>query len=430
MPPVTNKERFAYFCYGTGQCISFGLAGSFTLIFYTDVFGITAAVASLIFLFARAWDAVVDPMIASVMDTVSSKHGKFRVYLKYMPFVITLTTILCFVKIDAVESTKIIYAVITYVLWGTTYAVSDVPFWSMSAVMTNDPQERSRLVSYAGLAVSVGIAIPLLVFPFLLKLTHQWELNYAISSTILMLCGLFLMNFGYRHTKERVVSHNEKITILQVFKTVSQNKPLFIVLIAFFTNLFSNVASSLAAYFFTYNMQNSELLSLYGMLNIVCAAGLLFVPILLKHITKKSLLIWLCVSDVILRLIFFFVIGYHNQVTFFIFIAITGIVGAVSWPIMSAMIADTIDYTARITGNRCEAIMFAGQTFTGKLAIAVSGGLLGLILVVIKYVPNHAQTNYALQGLFFGLVLLPAIGSLLKIIILKFYNERKVLATN
>ncbi|RTL00853.1 MAG: MFS transporter [Proteobacteria bacterium] len=428
MLPITNKERFAYFCYGTGQCISFGLAGSFTLIFYTDVFGITATVASLIFLFARAWDAVVDPLIASLMDTVSSKEGKFRIYLKYMPLIIAITTVLCFIKIDTSNSVKNVYAIITYILWGTTYAISDVPFWSMSAVMTNDPQERSRLVSYAGLAVSVGVAIPLLVFPLLLDLTVAGSFNYAISSAILMFAAFFLMNFGYRHTRERVVNHSEKITIRQVFSTVGQNKPLFIVLLAFFTNLFSNVASSLAAYFFTYNMHQPSLLSVYGMLNILCASGLLAVPFLLQKITKKQLLIWLCVSDVILRLIFFFVIGYHNQILFFIFITITGVVGAVSWPIMSAMIGDTIDYTARITGNRCEAIMFAGQTFTGKMAIAVSGGLLGLILVVIKYVPNQQQSSYALQGLFFGLVLLPAVGSILKIIILRFYNEHKVLA--
>ena len=421
---VSRKEAFAYFCYGTGQCISFGLAGSFTLIFYTDIFGITAAVASIIFLLARAWDAVIDPLVAGFMDTVHTSTGKFRIYLKYMPFIVAATTILCFIKIDGSDITKIAYAAITYILWGTTYAMSDVPFWSMSAVMTSNPLERSKLISYAGLAVSVGIAFPLFAFPILVELFgHSSKaIGYLSATTLLMFFALFLMNFGYRNTKERISHKGDKIRLKDVFKTILSNKPLFLILLAFFTNLFTNVSSAIAAYFFMYNMHKPEFLSIYGALNIICAGGLLIVPFILGKISKKKLIIYMCLADIILRILFFFVIGYNNVYTFFIFVTLTGIIYAITWPMLSAMIADTIDYAEKATGNRCEAIMFAGQTFTGKLAIATSGGVVGLILILIGYIPNQQQSSFALSGLFFSIALLPAAGSILKIIILKFYT--------
>jgi Na+/melibiose symporter-like transporter len=135
---IPSRELWSYFGYGLGQCFSFGLVGSFINYFYTDVLGISALAASTIFLIARAWDAVHDPLFASIMDTINSRFGKFRHFLLIAPLLITGVTLLSFYKIEADMTTKILYAGVTYILWGTLYAISDIPFWSMSSVMTND----------------------------------------------------------------------------------------------------------------------------------------------------------------------------------------------------------------------------------------------------------------------------------------------------
>ncbi len=75
---VTRREYLGYFSYGFGQCFSYGLLGSFILFFYTDILGISALAASTIFLIARVWDAVNDPMVAGFMDTRRTKSGKFK----------------------------------------------------------------------------------------------------------------------------------------------------------------------------------------------------------------------------------------------------------------------------------------------------------------------------------------------------------------
>ena len=98
---IPSRELWSYFGYGLGQCFSFGLVGSFINYFYTDVLGISALAASTIFLIARAWDAVHDPLFASIMDTINSRFGKFRHFLLIAPLLITGVTLLSFYKIEA-----------------------------------------------------------------------------------------------------------------------------------------------------------------------------------------------------------------------------------------------------------------------------------------------------------------------------------------
>lgn len=71
---IPSRELWSYFGYGVGQCFSFGLVGSFINYFYTDVLGISALAASTIFLIARAWDAVHDPLLLAlwILLTVGS----------------------------------------------------------------------------------------------------------------------------------------------------------------------------------------------------------------------------------------------------------------------------------------------------------------------------------------------------------------------
>ncbi len=78
---IQNRELAGYFSYAVGQCLSFGLVGSFILYFYTDILGISPAAAGAIFLVARIWDAINDPLIAGYMDTLNFKRGKFTPFL-------------------------------------------------------------------------------------------------------------------------------------------------------------------------------------------------------------------------------------------------------------------------------------------------------------------------------------------------------------
>ena len=225
---VSLKEYLAYFCYGFGQCFSFGMIGSFILIYYTDVAGISSVVASAIFLIARLWDAIFDPIVSGWIDSHKSTHGKFRKYMHFAPIFVAVSTILCFVDPHISMVGKIIYAGVTYTLWGTMYAFSDIPFWSLSTVISKDGQARTNLITTANLGVFGGIGMVGLVLPLMLahfKQGHSAPTAYMISVIILMVIGFILMEIGYRFTKERVVAKKaERLSAAEVWSAVKANK--------------------------------------------------------------------------------------------------------------------------------------------------------------------------------------------------------------
>ncbi|HHL5851937.1 MFS transporter [Escherichia coli] len=421
---IPLKELISYFGYGMGQCFSFGLVGSFILYFYTDVMGISPVTASMIFLIARVWDAVHDPLIAGVMDTLNLRGGKYRPFLLFTPFLIFLATVASFWNIDISIAHKAIYAGITYVLWGTLYALSDIPFWSMTSVMTDNPQERTKAATCAMLGVNAGIGGALLLFPLISSRLAGYsnDKGYLAGVALLMIVGVGLMLNGFFNMKERVKYHTqEKITLKQTFVSVWKNKPLFFVLAAFFMNVFSNIVNGLYIYFFTYNMNDATLVSVIGTITLISALACLCTPVLTRYFRKRDLFIILCTLEVIARVVFWF-IGYQSVITVLVCFTIITAIFMMTNPLISAMIADTVEYSWYHTGKRCAAITFSGQTFTGKLSVAIAGAASGLILALIGYQSNVVQTAETLNGLFLCVSLLPAVGAVIRIVIMSKYT--------
>ncbi|MFC6253516.1 MFS transporter [Secundilactobacillus hailunensis] len=423
---VAPSEFVAYFLYGFGQCFSYGIVGSFILIYYTDVVGISSIIASAIFLLARVWDAVFDPIVSGFMDKGRNTHGKFRKYMRIAPIFIVVSTIACFFTPTVSMTGKIAYAAASYILWGTTYAFSDIPFWSMSTVMTKDSRKRTNLVTTASLGVSAGGGMIAIILPFMLayfKNNATPATSYLISITILMLIGFVFMQIGYRFTKERVKpsASAEKVTTHDIITAVKTNKYMLKLLVTMLLKIFMEMVNVIIIYFFTYDMSNSKLMSVFGVIGTLSAITYLLIPFLTKYFKKIKILRFLLVTDIIFRVIFF-AVGYKNVTLVFILLAITQCLYGMTGPISSAMLAETVEYTEVKTGKRCEAIVFGGQTFASKLAIAFAGATTGLILSFIGYQPNTAQSSGTMTGLFIIISILPALGSLLRLWVLKGYD--------
>lgn len=422
---IPLKALASYFGFGMGQCFSFGLVGTFILFFYTDIMGISPVAASMIFLIARIWDAFNDPIFAGLIDSLNLKRGKYRPFLGFMPFVIVIITILAFINIDGSLTTKTLYAGFTYILWGTLYTISDLPFWSMTTVLSDHPQERAKAATCAMMGVNAGIGSAMVFFPYLAKFFAEGrdDQGYLPAVIVMMIAGLVLMLNGYINTREKVRPQGDaaKVTLVQTFKVVLANKPLFYILAAFFLNVFTNIAGNINIYFFTYNLGDGTLMSVLGVISISCALACLITPMLTAKWRKRDIFMVLCIVEILLRLGFFFT-GYDNVTLVFVWIGLIIITNMMTNPLVSTMIADTVEYSYYHTGKRCAAITFAGQTFTGKLAVAIAGGVAGIILAQIGYTPNQEQSEDVLFALFACVSLLPIIGCVLRLVVLKFYT--------
>ena len=116
---------------------------------------------------ARIWDAINDPLMGMIMDAHEPKRGKMLTYIIATPIPIALLTLSLFYAPDISMTAKMIYASVTYVLWGMIYTMSDVPFWSLPNAMTPNPSERGSILSIARTTNGIGSAVPMAIFMIL-----------------------------------------------------------------------------------------------------------------------------------------------------------------------------------------------------------------------------------------------------------------------
>ncbi|MCP4753349.1 MAG: hypothetical protein GY866_20860 [Proteobacteria bacterium] len=128
-------------------------------VFDTDVFGISAAEAGVIFLIARIWDAVNDPILGFVVDRTETRWGKFRPYLLFGAIPLGICLVLAFSTPDLGHTGKLVWALVTYIMLGMVYTAVNLPYGSLQAVCTQDPYERSSLAAYRMIFGFLGVLV-------------------------------------------------------------------------------------------------------------------------------------------------------------------------------------------------------------------------------------------------------------------------------
>src|SRR5690625_4480168 len=144
---LRNREKVAYTSSLIGQNMIYNFMAMYIMFFFTDLLGISPAIATAIVVFASLWDAINDPLMGMVADKTRSRRGKFRPYLIIGPIALFITTVLCYVHFSFGTSAAIIIAATCYVLWGMTYTVIDIPIWAISAVVSKKSNEKNTMIT-------------------------------------------------------------------------------------------------------------------------------------------------------------------------------------------------------------------------------------------------------------------------------------------
>ena len=238
---VGKKELRMLEIGALGQGMIYAIMSSYISDFYLNVLGVSAVFVLLLMLLARIWDAVNDPLMGMIADRLNPKHGKMKTYLLITPIPIAILTFLLFYAPDIPPASKMAYAAVTYVLWGMTYTMSDVPFWSMPILMTANPAERGRIFTLARTTNGIGSALPIVIFMalgFILPKTGLSGLElekarYTVIALFAAIIGNLLFANTYFHVKERVNVPRKKPEKGEAgsLKLLFSNKPLMLVLL-------------------------------------------------------------------------------------------------------------------------------------------------------------------------------------------------------
>jgi len=420
------RETISYGVGDMGFNFYWANIATFLMIFYTDVFGISAAAAASMLFTIKIVNAFTDPMIGAAADRTNTRFGKFRPYLIWMALPLAGAGVLTYTTPDLDESGKLIWAYGTYLFMMVCYTGINIPYNALSGVMSSDPQERTTINGLRFIFAFGGSTLVTAATPFLVKwLGHGHErLGWQVTMAFwgVAASGLFAVTFF--NTRERIAPPpTQKSNVRQDVKDLTQNGPWMVLFfLALIIMITITLRTSTAAYYFKYYVERPDLLAAFVPAYMAAAAvGASITPILTRFIDKKLLLMLLMSATGILSIAFFFIPKDQIAWMFALQIAIGLVLGPKS-PLAFAMYADTADYNEWRTGRRATAMTFAAATFSQKLGTALAAVVMGWVFTTLGYVANATQTPESQTGIVMLISFIPAVFAFLAVAVMMFYK--------
>lgn len=443
---LTKSNVFGFAAGGFGQNLIIGTVNSFILYFYTDIFRIGLVATSVLMMVARIFDALNDPVMGTIVDKTDSKLGKLRPYLAATPIPLMILTIAVFCTPNFSLAGRIAYASVTYILWGITYTVCDIPFWGLPSVMTPNPEERVKFITFSRLFHGIGGSLPLLVLPISELIWGEKSSGaYLAAAVFAGVVGAGLFSTAFFCSKERVISADKHPSVADCFRYLIKNKPLRTVVVSNVAGFTRAIAISAGLYIATYLAPDAPDFLPASLINTIIAAGwgvagfigMLFTPKLLQKADYRKIYLICCalgIAAMILMIILGFTVGYSIYM-FVIVFTLMGLPYGIVCNLNYAMISESIDYIEWKEGRRTEGISVSMQTFMNKMMTALQGALIPLFMLIIGFVtptdevPSPPQTETAITGLFILVSVFPALGWIINAILVSRYTlvgeERK-----
>ena len=419
---TSRMERTSVGLYAFGTILSYYMIMSYLQLYMTDI-GISAVAVGLIFMFAKVWDAVNDPIFGVMVDKINLKGGKYRPWLRISTVAIPLTTILLFiVPANASVQAKIIWSSVAYVLWDTAYTMCDVPMNAIVTAMTESTFERNKMYSLNAFFVYLGGLLVAISVPMLYP-TIGWGTTAIILSVISMVTMAFV---GVKAKERFTPAREEEASVKDIVLSLVRNKYLLIYTLSAVVGSIFDFTGTLNAYVAIHCLGDQSYITLLSLASAVPVLFVvLFVPRLLEKTEKFTTYIVTRVATILVSLVIYLV-GYQNVGLLLGLIVIKTLFSSV-WGIMAVMfIADCVEYGQYLTGERNQGIAFATKAFTNKIIVAITGalGMFGLAACGFIEGEGVVQSTHTVQGIWTLYGLGPIVGSVLSMLILIAYKLR------
>lgn len=405
-------------------------------------------IASKIRFYCGIFDAINDPMMGVIVDKTRTKDGQMRPYIKWVPIFVSIVMIMFFVGSENMPPLfNIIYTTILFVALDVTYTAFDIPMGALAFSITPSGVERTKLFGISSITRSIVGALPQVfiaagaLLPYFKDHTPQAYLTSAIISAI----GIFfLTRLTYKNTVERAVHHEETPSIGECFKLLFKNRPLIMLFLANIFFIICKIPDQVSFYFVSDLMFNRK----YNVfIDVIKFPGFLLAGLIVPKIVEKlgekadsrKIFQGCCVAAIIVSVLFAATTynGLVNKpagtsVSLPIAILVILFTGLATIPlefknlIQKEMEAETVDYIEWKTGVRAEGTMLSIMSFTGKIENTFSSSLGLAILARTGYIEHVedslAQNMTTNKALFAMTTLAPAIGFLLMLVPMIFYN--------
>ncbi|WP_330924909.1 melibiose:sodium transporter MelB [Candidatus Sororendozoicomonas aggregata] len=403
----------------------------FLMFYYTDVVGLSAVYVGTLFLVARIIDAFTDPLMGMIVDNTRTRFGKFRPWILIGTLINAVVLLALFSAHRFDGTSAYAYAAITYILWGVTYTIMDIPYWSMIPSLSCKRSEREHLVVWPRIFASIAWTVVGAYGLSVVGVFGGEDQGHGFFLASVLIAVLFIASAaltffkvvdksnqsgnveiaGKIETIEKAAQ--EKISFKDVKNILVQNDQLQS-LIGFVLsfNIAMQLVGGFAIYYFSYAIGQPDMFPMFMLVAGVAEfAGIFLFPWISKVINRNFMWPLACGFPILCCGVLF--LGSEIAPASAVLVGIAGAAlkfgNGLFNGLSTVMLADVVDYGEVKTGMRSESVIFSVQTMMVKGAGALAGFLIGFGLTMVGYVANEAQTAETVLGLKVLMLLVPAV---------------------
>ncbi len=440
---TSGLKQSDYIGYALGDfagCLCFSTVSTILQKYYTDILGLTPLFIMIMFIIARLWDAINDPIMGRIVDIRRpGKDGRYRPWMKWVAIPLGISTILMFLPWSGLaekmgEVGIMAYAAITYILFGMIYTVHQIPYGSLASVVTTDAKERNKLSVFRSAGAALG-SLPILVLTMIYskpvvdesgnqvigengKVLTQVQYPYIIIGvSILSVIATILLFVAYKNNKERVVANNvehKKGETWAIAKTLLKSRNFLAVC---FIGLLLLAGQMFTQSFYTYLFNDLFGQNWMNLASQACTYApmvviMFFAGKLVKKYGKKEI----CAIGGLLASVPNFILIFLKDavvatpILFLPFCLLSGIGISILTLEMWALATDAIDDVEVKTGLRNDGSSYSTFMFFRKMGQVVAAIAVNTALILMNYKSGagQVQTAETLDKMYYMATAIPA----------------------
>lgn len=441
---LTAKQKAAFGIGAVGKDMVYALSASYVMYFYQDVLGLSATFVGLILMIARVFDALNDPFMGIIVAKTRTRWGRFRPWILSGTVLNALVLYALFATPDLSQAGMMVYFSIVYILWGVTYTMMDIPYWSMIPAVTSTPADRENLSVVGRTCAGVGSAL-IAMFTMLLVGALGGDSERAGFRYVALIVSIVFVVTEIvccAKMKESNQTEMKTATVKEMFRALfSNDQAIVVVLSIVLINSALYLTSNFVIYFFKYDFGGTGWKASYTLFSTIGGAAqilgmMLLYPLLRKKLSNTGvftlslvlalggygLLLALCLAGLSGNLIALCVPGV-------VVFACNGMLSVLT----TLFLSNSVDYGQLKTGRREESVIFSMQTFVVKAASGVAVFLTGIGLDLIGLVGDTEETGAVVAqsaGTLLGLRLMMTVLPMLVLLAVLLLFRKKFILTD
>ena len=403
-PISARRNRWAFGVGTVGRDMVYTLQSMFLIVFLTEILDLPDATmwwVSGVLLVARIFDAVTDIAMGGIVDNTRTRWGQYKPWIVAGALASAVITILLFTDFGLRGSAFVAIFAITYLLWGLSWTMNDIGYWSLLPALTLDRHERERIASLAKTFATIGLFIVVVaIIPVTNALggdSKAWT-TFVVVVVLIMLAAQSITLLGVREPK--IVVEQQSTTVREIVRAVVKNDQLMWVALAmglFYTGY--TTTTSFGVYFFKYAYGDENMYPPFAaVLGVSQLIGFIAFPILRHRLSRRTLYTGATALIAAGYLIFFF--APMNMIP----IGIAGVllfIGSASIVLLlMVFMTDCIEYGQWKLHRRNTAVTFALQPFVVKVSSALATAIVGATVILTGINEAQGPDDVTAGGLF------------------------------